>query len=253
MAFATTQKFVREHLFELLITGLVSFGGVLGTYLLSEIKGNIDQLQCRMSEFAAKGEFNSVQLKLIITPLDDVKRNSDFLQGLAQIISGYRKPLGLCPEGAEMLAQVVNYKYGLDAWASRISRSSVSTVVFVCIDRGDAKRPVIERLVANGTPFVDVGMGVVLDEGRLAGIIRLTTSTPDNRDSAAVHISYADEDDEENEYTSSIQIAELNALNAVMAVMRWKRQFGIYADRRKDWYAGYSIPSGEIIMEGPTA
>lgn len=96
-------------------------------------------------------------------------------------------------------------------------------------------------------------MGVVLDEARLAGIVRLTTSTPDNRDSAAAHISYSDEDGEVNEYASNIQIAELNALSAVMAVMRWKRLFGIYADRRKDWYAGYSIPSGEIIMEGPAA
>ena len=87
----------------------------------------------------------------------------------------------------------------------------------------------------------------------ISGIVRLTTMTPDKRDSAAAHISYSDEDGEVNEYASKIQIAELNALNAVMAVMRWKRLFGIYADRRKDWYAGYSIPSGEIIMEGPAA
>jgi hypothetical protein len=123
--------------------------------------------------------------------------------------------------------------------------------VFVCIDRGLPKRIVIERLVANGTPFVDVGMGVVLDEGRLSGIVRLTTSTRETRAETAAHISYSDDDGEANEYASKIQIAELNALNAVMAVIRWKRLFGVYEDRRKDHYAGYSIPSGEIILETP--
>ncbi len=57
--------------------------------------------------------------------------------------------------------------------------------VFVCIDVGSAKRAVIEHLVANGTPFIDVGMGVVMDDGRLSGIVRTTTSTADTRDSAA--------------------------------------------------------------------
>jgi hypothetical protein len=119
MSFAATQKFIREHLFELLITALVSLGGVLGTYLLASIRGNLDQLQCRMSEFAAKSEFNSVQLKLIVTPLDDVKGNSDFLEAINKIISGYKKPLSLCPEGIDAFAQIENYKDGLDAYVDR--------------------------------------------------------------------------------------------------------------------------------------
>ncbi|WP_245511323.1 MULTISPECIES: ThiF family adenylyltransferase [unclassified Mesorhizobium] len=49
--------------------------------------------------------------------------------------------------------------------------------VFVCIDRGPVKRVVIDRLIANGTPFAEVGMGVVLHEGQLGGIVRLTTHT----------------------------------------------------------------------------
>lgn len=119
---------------------------------------------------------------------------------------------------------------------------------FVCVDRGEAKRPIVSRLVDNKTKFVDVGMGVVLDEGRLAGIVRLSTSTPETHTQAAAHISYSDHDGEVNEYASSIQIAELNAMNAIMAVMRWKRLFSVYVDRRNEVYAGYSIPSGEIIV-----
>jgi hypothetical protein len=124
--------------------------------------------------------------------------------------------------------------------------------VFVCMDVGSAKRAVIERLVGNGTPFIDVGMGVVLDDGQLSGIVRTTTSTPDTRDSAALHISFAERDVGANEYSSNIQIAELNALNAAIAVIRWKKLFGVYRDTRKEVYAGYSIASGEMVVEGAT-
>jgi hypothetical protein len=122
--------------------------------------------------------------------------------------------------------------------------------VFVCMDVGSAKRAVIERLIANDTPFIDVGMGVVLDDGQLSGIVRTTTSTAATRDIAAPHISFAEGDVGANEYSSNIQIAELNALNAAIAVIRWKKLLGVYRDTRKEVYAGYSIASGEIVVEG---
>ena len=122
--------------------------------------------------------------------------------------------------------------------------------VFVCMDVGSAKRAVIERLVSNGTPFIDVGMGVVLDDGQLSGIVRTTTSTADMREIAAPYISFAEGDVGANEYSSNIQIAELNALNAAIAVIRWKKLFGVYRDARKEVYAGYSIANGEIVVEG---
>jgi hypothetical protein len=122
--------------------------------------------------------------------------------------------------------------------------------VFICLDRGSAKQAVIQRLLANGTPFVEVGLGVFITEGQLGGIVRVTTSTPQTREAAAPHISYADDDGGANEYATNIQIAELNALNAVMAVIQWKKLFGIYQDSRKAVYTGYGLSSGEIINEG---
>lgn len=122
--------------------------------------------------------------------------------------------------------------------------------VFICADRGPAKEKIVERLVANGTPFVEVGMGVVLVEGRLGGIVRATTSTATTRKQAAPHISYADGDGGANEYASNIQIAELNALNAAIAVIQWKKLFGFYQDRREQYYTGFSIAAGGIVYEG---
>lgn len=122
--------------------------------------------------------------------------------------------------------------------------------VFVCLDHGPIKKALVARLVANGTPFIDVGMGVVLNEDRLTGIVRTTASTPQTRDQAAPHISYSDGDGEVNEYASNIQIAELNALNAAMAVIRFKKHFGLIEDGRSEWYSGYSLRTGEIVNEG---
>jgi hypothetical protein len=122
--------------------------------------------------------------------------------------------------------------------------------VFLCLDGGSAKRAVVARLVANGTPFVEVGMGVLSCEGQLGGIVRVVTSTPETRHSAAPHISYADGAAEANEYATNIQIAELNALNAAAAVIRWKKLFGVYRDARNEFYSGYSIATGEIVSEG---
>jgi ThiF family len=121
--------------------------------------------------------------------------------------------------------------------------------VFLCLDRGAVKRPIVERLIANGTPFVEVGMGVVLSDGQLSGIVRTVTSTPETRAEAAPHVSYAAEDGVANDYATNIQIAELNAINAAIAVIQWKKMLGIYQDTRGQYYTGYSISSGEVISE----
>ncbi|WP_372837467.1 ThiF family adenylyltransferase [Phaeovulum sp.] len=122
--------------------------------------------------------------------------------------------------------------------------------IFLCADRGPIKEKIVERLVANDTPFVEVGMGVVLVEGRLGGIVRATTCTAKTHEKAAPHISYADGDGGANEYASNIQIAELNAFNAAIAVIQWKKLFGFYQDTREQHYTGFSIAAGSIIYEG---
>lgn len=122
--------------------------------------------------------------------------------------------------------------------------------VFICMDTGDAKRKVVARLNDNGTAFIEVGMGVVITDDKLGGIVRAVCSTPASREVAAAHISYATEDAGLNAYATNIQTPELNALNAALAVIRWKQHMGIYHDTREDTYRGYSIASGEIVAKG---
>jgi hypothetical protein len=122
--------------------------------------------------------------------------------------------------------------------------------IFICLDQGLVKRAVVAQLTANGTPFIDVGMGVLLNDGRLTGIVRVTTSTSKTRETAAPHISYSEDDGAVNEYASNIQIPELNALNASLAIIRFKKYFGLIEDGRREWYTGYSLRTGEIVIEG---
>lgn len=122
--------------------------------------------------------------------------------------------------------------------------------VFVCLDQGAAKRMVVDRLTANGTPFVEAGLGVVLTDGQMGGIVRVTSSAPATRERAEKFISFGDGDAEANEYATNIQIAELNALNAALAVIQWKKIIGIYRDTGRAVYHGYAIAPGEIVSEG---
>src|SRR6267143_1135464 len=51
--------------------------------------------------------------------------------------------------------------------------------IFLCIDRGPAKRDIVEKLIEWRVPFIEVGIGVDLREDSLAGVIRVTTATPE--------------------------------------------------------------------------
>lgn len=121
--------------------------------------------------------------------------------------------------------------------------------VFLCLDAGDAKRRVVAHLNARSIPFVEVGMGIVMNDGALSGIVRVTTSVGDTQQMAEPHISYDDAAGVDNEYATNIQVAELNALSAALAVFSWKQTLGFYAQSGRTFYRGFSLVSGEIAAE----
>lgn len=81
------------------------------------------------------------------------------------------------------------------------------------------KRVTVEFLEGASVPFVEVGMGVQEKNGALGGILRVATSTPDQRAAARRHMPFSD-GGANNEYSQNIQIADLNALNAALAVIK---------------------------------
>lgn len=123
---------------------------------------------------------------------------------------------------------------GIEVHPVRLDESNVSMLdgmdfVFLCIDEGKPKVPIVAKLEAANIPFVDVGMGVeVIDDG-LTGKVRTTLSTPKKRDHFRSRATVG-EGNVEDDYSLNIQIADLNALNAALAVIYWKKYFGFYLD-----------------------
>ena len=148
----------------------------------------------------------------------------------------------------EMRAGIVAHPRFLDS--SNASELQGFDYVFLCMDSSQAKREIVAALEQMGTPFIETGMGVLRNDDQLRGLVRVVTSTPQTRNQARPHISFADGNGAENEYSTNIQIVELNALAASIAVIRFKKLVGFYADSCHDYRCGYSISANEIVAEG---
>ncbi|PWJ88186.1 ThiF family protein [Mesorhizobium loti] len=122
------------------------------------------------------------------------------------------------------------------------------TFAFLSFDASDAKRLIVEKLEAIGAAFIDVGMGLELDEGSLGGILRVTASTPQKRDHVPQRISFVG-GRVEAIYASNIQVADLNALNAVLAVVKWKKIRGFYRDLEHEHHCTYTT-DGNMLING---
>jgi hypothetical protein len=103
--------------------------------------------------------------------------------------------------------------------SSNVDRLREMAFVFLCLDRAEPKKIIIEALEESGVSFIDVGMGIIHVNGALQGILRITTSTANTRNHAKGCISFGDGDNND-EYASNIQVADLNALNAALAVIK---------------------------------
>lgn len=137
----------------------------------------------------------------------------------------------------------------VDLDATNIQLLDGVTFAFLSMDAGENKRLVVEKLEAIGASFVDVGMGLELDEGSLGGILRVTASTPQKRQHGHNgRISFAG-GGAKDLYASNIQVADLNALNAVLAVVKWKKIRGFYRDLEKEHHATYTT-DGNMLVNG---
>lgn len=144
---------------------------------------------------------------------------------------------------------------GIVAHETYVHRENVEQLremdfVFLCLDRGGMKQLIVEKLEEFSIPFIDVGMGLFLQDESLGGVIRITSSTPNQREHVWTNkrIPFSDGDGH-NEYDRNIQIADLNALNAALAVIKWKKLFGFYLDFDHEYYSAYTIDGNALINE----
>jgi len=133
--------------------------------------------------------------------------------------------------------------------ASNIEQLRGMDFCFLCLDASEHKKLIVENLMEWGIPFIDVGMGVLLENETLRGILRVTTSTKDKQDHVNTKNRIPFSDVDNNEYSRNIQVADLNALNASLAVVRWKKFVGFYADLEKEYNTTYTIDGNHLINE----
>ena len=178
----------------------------------------------------------------------------DFLQHNA-----FRAPGALSVEQLRTLPKKSGYlssiyskmHRGIVDHQSHVTSSNVEELrnmdfVFLSLDDGPAKLIIVGKLEEFGVPFIDVGMGIDLQEGALGGVLRVTTSTVQKRDHVRTRVSFADAEIL-NEYVANIQIADLNALNAALAVIRWKKLFGFYRDLEHEFNSSYTLDGNFVI------
>lgn len=131
---------------------------------------------------------------------------------------------------------------------SNLDELSSMSFVFVAVDNGPARRQICEGLEQRGVPFIDVGLGLYEIDMEIGGQVRVTTSTPENRDSARARLPFGDFD-QDNDYRTSIQIAELNSFAAVLAVIKWKKLVGFYQDTDGETSSVYAVGGNCVINE----
>lgn len=101
--------------------------------------------------------------------------------------------------------------------------------VFVCVDKGPARKLICTHLIEKGIPFIDCGLDVSVSKTeQLSGVCRVTVVTAEKSDHFFQRAPTMAED-EKALYAANIQISDLNAVNALMAVVRWKQHVTFYA------------------------
>ena len=109
------------------------------------------------------------------------------------------------------------------------------------------KQEIAAFLETTGASFIDVGMGVHIGQDNLLGTVRVTSSSPTDRESFRKHVSFTDGEDAA--YASNIQIADLNMLNASLAVVRWKKFAGFYQDLEGEHHTAYCTNVNQYLSE----
>ena len=118
--------------------------------------------------------------------------------------------------------------------------------VFLCIDSGEGKKIIVDKLIENKIPFIDSGIGINKNNA-LSGQVRVSLFDESNYSDIPKYIDFSI--DGEDVYNTNIQIAEINSFNAVMAIIKWKQYFGVYSDAEKNRQDIYSTEVGEFAHE----
>jgi ThiF family len=161
--------------------------------------------------------------------VDDLTKRPTKVEWYAQVYSRLRRKIIPHPQ---YIAQ------------GNVAELKPMSFIFLCLDKGAPKQVMANYLVENNIQFVDVGIGLNIQNEALGGLVRVTTCTPSYHNHITRRIPFTDSEDDE--YSRNIQIADMNALNAALAVIKWKKLRGFYIDLEHEHNMVYSV-SGNLI------
>lgn len=139
--------------------------------------------------------------------------------------------------------------------ADNVENLKVFDYVFLCVDKGSARRLVVDALRGTRTQVFDVGMGIHLKEEsqQVFGVCRVTAIDEQHHAHAENCIPMGDPDDEHGIYRNNVQIADLNALNAALAIICWKKACGFYVDLGHTRHMTFTVATGVIAGDEGSA
>lgn len=121
---------------------------------------------------------------------------------------------------------------------------------FICVDKNRTRSFLTKGLLEINVPFIDTGLGVNMLDDSLIGTLRVTTGTGSKNNHLGERIG--EDEFEENDYATNIQIADLNCMNAVLAVIKWKKMCGFYQDLKGEHNSLYFINTNKLLNEDHT-
>ncbi|WP_148313098.1 hypothetical protein [Nitrosopumilus adriaticus] len=115
------------------------------------------------------------------------------------------------------------------------------------MDKGESRELLVEHLIKNKIHFIDVGIGLINENNSLTGLIRTTSYDPILNNNISGKIPF--DNNEDNEYSTNIQVAEMNALSAIFAIIKWKKICGFYHSFPNENHSVYGIFSNTLTNE----
>ena len=194
---------------------------------------------------------------LIKTPVKEIR---GFDADKFHIHNSYRSPGRVeaeefdKPKAEVFQRRYEGFRHGLALQSKYILSDSTEemkgvTFAFICVDKGEARKEIIDLLIKLKIPFIDVGMGLEKANGSIGGTLRTTYFNPTNpgRNLEKQRVPLSDFPD--HEYRTNIQISELNALNACLAVIKYKQLRGFYSDDPKYAHILFTIDGQQLLGE----
>lgn len=163
---------------------------------------------------------------------DDLLKNTTKVERFAEIYSHMRR-------------KIISHPQFIDE-SNIIELNSMDTV-FLCVDKGETRKLIVNHLIENNISFIDVGISLLNENESLTGSVRITTCTPSFHNHVTNRIPFGSNED--NEYSSNIQIADMNALNAALAVIKWKKMCGFYHDIPNEHHTVYGVSTNTVTND----